>query len=729
MVITKLGHWPFGILMSVLIASAQLPDMQSSLKQMGWRQEHDAPPVIGIGLTSKTAILEVSSPIRGLRFESNNLIISQSEKSAGQYQVILAPGRHLLRAISPGYATLDISGLLFKAGNGITISIFERDATPANACVRLWCGDTTCMQLEGEIDGRMMPIPRKNGHLTFCPGAGLHTMKLKCGQRMWERQYNLLSGDELKDTVNFDITDTTQIVPQGTGTLIIESTPDRATVYLNGILLGLTPFEVSGVVAGDWIVKVEKDLYICPPQKVTMHENEIRTVPFTLILNSGQVYVTSDPPGAQVSLEEVPSSGTTILGGTPVEKRVKAGTYVLHIQREHYSSLSDTLTIYPGDDRRLEPYRLSPEYAKVTITSEPPGANIEVDSQPWGKTPHTQDTVAFGPHVLQLTKENYLDEERAFTVQDTSAIYRAFPLQLNVGWISVTSEPESAEVILETTGLSLGVTPLTDALIAPGLHTIRIKKPLYESEQRSISVKASEHVPAIHSRLKRARGKLRVLTTPPEVTVSLDGMAVGTSPLSTDSLFAGLHMILLEKDRYDPIERKLMVAETGVTLVKDTLSDDRYQDWSRRRRVSHVVAAVIPGGGQFVSRQFLRGLFYFAIVGTSYHMAGLASQHYHNAEDLHDHWLVAASSASTPEDSIRYRTYAHSAQASSDKYLRNARMYTALWIAGYVIQAADAAFFGGGRLHSAPSERELPDDSGRIRMGVGPASLNLRVRL
>ena len=725
-----------GTLHPMFPVAAQVTDsviVQAPLKRMGWREEREAKPIIVDNL--KRSVLIVSSPIPDIDLESSAGVIRE-DRIADTIQVTLNPGKQTLRIAAPGYDTLKIENLTFKGGRGKTISIYHIPTDPNEwiwTSIDLWCLDPSCSELLAEVDGKIMRIPRRDGHLRLAPPVGLFDLTLRCADQVWTKRFNLLSGVIATDTVVFGPDTLARAVTaaekENPGRLVIKSFPNEsagAIVYLNDIEFGRTPLEIPNVIPGEYDVRLVRDLYMADPRQVAVKAGETTPCDVTMTPNFGRIYIDSQPSGAQVTFLNLQTHAEQIMGRTPLQQTLSAGKYQVRLQREHYEPLLDTIAVLPNGDHSFDQHALKPQFAKVAIASLPPGAHITMDENQIGITPHIADTVGFGLHSMRLSLEEYIDTSFVFTVFDTSSLTFQLPLTHNVGWISIQSEPDSAEVVIRASGKLLGYTPLIDRKVTPGSYDLYLKQPLYDTAFVSITVGMDEHMPVKQVNLRRARGHLKVQVQPSGTRVWLDGKKIGESPLETDTVIAGLRNLELRQATYDPIQKSVEIAEAGVTLINDTLKRDNYLNWLRHRHVSRPLALLIPGGGQFASRQYLRGLFYFAWVGTAYHMAELSTRHARNADLRQDSWLAAVSTASSAEDSARYSAFAHSARSDAENYRDNSRLYTIAFCAGYLIQAADAIVFGGGKI--PPGSAEEAVGQARFDFEAHPAALRVTMK-
>jgi hypothetical protein len=78
------------------------------------------------------------------------------------------------------------------------------------------------------------------------------------------------------------------------------------------------------------------------------------------------------------------------------------------------------LGITLGPQPKLVPEAAAPATARLTISSTPPGADIEVDGVFLGSTP-SDVTVAEGPRVVRVTKKGFKPYERTILAQPNGA--------------------------------------------------------------------------------------------------------------------------------------------------------------------------------------------------------------------------------------------------------------------------------------------------------------------
>jgi len=129
---------------------------------------------------------------------------------------------------------------------------------------------------------------------------------------------------------------------------------------------------------------------------------------------------------------------------------------------------------------------------RVSVTTVPDGARIDVDGVEVAKTPLLAPLrVAEGSHVIGAVAEGYAHAHKEIVVAGNADASVAFELVLGQSKVpanlSVRSRTLDADVLLD--GKAAGKTPLSTSLSIPsGHHTISLSRPGYKTEQRAIDL-------------------------------------------------------------------------------------------------------------------------------------------------------------------------------------------------------------------------------------------------
>jgi len=119
------------------------------------------------------------------------------------------------------------------------------------------------------------------------------------------------------------------------------------------------------------------------------------------------------------------------------------------------------------------------------------------------------------------------------------------------GVLVVNCDPAGAEVYLD--GRSVGEAPARLERVEEGEYSLRLVKPGYETTEDKVVIKKDVTL-TVDEKLVKARGSLRVESTPPGVQIMLDGRAAGVTPLTIENVSGGLHSLSFKREYFEPLD-------------------------------------------------------------------------------------------------------------------------------------------------------------------------------
>jgi len=198
-----------------------------------------------------------------------------------------------------------------------------------------------------------------------------------------------------------------------TGTLIVESEPKEAKVYINDTYKGLTPLKTY-LNIGEYKLKLVKENYKEKEQNIKIEENKEITLKVTLepistTAKKGSLEVSSTPDKAKVYIND------QYKGDTPLKLDLDIGTYNLKITKSGYQDYTDKITIEENKTLKLSPKLSStssttPTIEKVgylSIDTNPQEADVYINDKNIGKTPIKSYELNEGTYTLRIMKEGY----------------------------------------------------------------------------------------------------------------------------------------------------------------------------------------------------------------------------------------------------------------------------------------------------------------------------------
>ena len=133
--------------------------------------------------------------------------------------------------------------------------------------------------------------------------------------------------------------------------------------------------------------------------------------------------------------------------------------------------------------------------------------------------------------------------------------------------LKINGAPNGAYVYVD--GNYFDETPLKDATISIGRHTIKVVKEGYESYEKKHTF--TSQPAAIDVNLKKTPATLSLATTPGGADVYVDGNYIGTSSISGHKIEQGTHKITVKKTGYETIE-KTYTFTSQTALINLTLT-------------------------------------------------------------------------------------------------------------------------------------------------------------
>lgn len=222
-----------------------------------------------------------------------------------------------------------------------------------------------------------------------------------------------------------------------------------------------------------------------PAKKPTAAPGDLPTPP---------ILIASDPPGASVKVDEA------ILGTTPVTIRdLPPGRHTVTLNLRGYEELVRQIH-YPAliPDK---PYPLRQKVGTLLITSNPPGATVQMGPRVLGQTPLLLDDLPLGDHEFRLLSVWHDPVVLRAKVSDIKPETVSATLQPRLGGLEVITFPAGCDILID--GALVGRTvaasaesreskPLAVAGLIEGEHEVVIQHPLEILDRFRVNVVRGE---------------------------------------------------------------------------------------------------------------------------------------------------------------------------------------------------------------------------------------------
>jgi TolB-like protein len=314
----------------------------------------------------------------------------------------------------------------------------------------------------------------------------------------------------------------------------------------------------------------------------------------------GDIHITTDPPGASVSI-----NGTAIDGVTPLTKKnLPIGEHEIFVQKGNLIA-SKRITLMPNDLLNIE-LTLEAGSTLVKIFSDPAGAEISLDGRTIGKTPCKIGNFPTGKHDVTAKKNGYFLQK----IDITPSIGKQEEVNITLvpcGYVTVKVAPENARIEIAGKNVENGML----VTLPVGSHKISVSAPRFSSVEKEVTIsQGKEILDSVF--LSPMYGTLSVTAIPNGSDISINGIKCGYTPYKGD----------LDSGTYDLVAGCKNYADTSLSILLHS-GEQKYLAITLHRTPEYLLAQ--KQQKQRVVWTF-RGIIAIAAIG------GLAGGIYYNNE-------------------------------------------------------------------------------------------------
>jgi peroxiredoxin len=420
------------------------------------------------------------------------------------------------------------------------------------------------IELDNNSTGKQTPDTLKNIPV------GKHTVSVK------KEGYNSNPADtvievveERQDTVKF-------FLINKVGLISVDSEPQGAQIILDQVnTQKVTPDTLDSVPIGKHMVTVEKEGYrpSLDFDTVEVVEDSLSTVSFVLVQRLGDIFVNSDPSGAEIIFDHISTGKMT----PDTIFDVMVGDHIVSVTKSGYSVFPESVLVEIIENSLVTiNFVLSQNVGGLFVNSTPEGAKIFLNDENTGKLTPYLFNLPEGIYVVSVSKTGYSAFPMATVVEVTkdSLATANFVLTESKGSIFVNSTPSGGNIILDHL-LTGKTTPDTLFDISLGDHMVSVEKSGYLPSPESLVVTVVENqtTSAEFILLDTLFGSLSVSSNPSGATIVLDNETTDkTTPYVffnyRDSLSVGTHVVSVFKEAYS---NDAPAKEVVNVVTKDTI--------------------------------------------------------------------------------------------------------------------------------------------------------------
>lgn len=251
---------------------------------------------------------------------------------------------------------------------------------------------------------------------------------------------------------------------------------------------------------------------------------------------------------AEVVIDEQP------VGVTPTgEIELAAGPHELELRAPRYQPYSQELEVQGQSILETVLVELVPNWANVTIVTEPDAAEIFIGEESVARSPATIEVIA-GEQEITIRKDGYKDwRKNAIFVANEPIDWEAIVLEEADGVLRVTTRPTGVAVTVNDR--YLGAAPVTANLAVGNRYQVIASKSGYRTAKQSITMNSSGDR-NLHIELQPLLGKVRVNSEPTGAALYVNGKKRGVTPADLELLATG-QRIELRHEGYAPFSENV----------------------------------------------------------------------------------------------------------------------------------------------------------------------------
>ena len=344
----------------------------------------------------------------------------------------------------------------------------------------------------------------------------------------------------------------------------IQSTPEKASVSINGNRKGETPLSYDFTWGEPYQITLEKPGYKGQTKTVIVDET-VSNPEFYLEKKETELRLTSDTKDIAIMING------EIQTKHPLTYPVLWGeTYVIQASKEGYHDFKTTITPELNDAGNTIETKILMQKKEIAlkINANINETEVYLDGEYIGKTPLETSKPWGDRHTLTFKKQGYQDSQEELDLTSyTPSIETKGSLVKKIVTVTIQTIPENAELTLNDQKID----PSSSLQVEWG-QLLRIKAQMegYEPCQKTVIPQISDIEQGIQIQINLEKRVLKrtIRSNPEKASILINQKAAGESPLTADFVWGEEYTITLEKGGY--------LAQTKTIICNDAMTDLLY---------------------------------------------------------------------------------------------------------------------------------------------------------
>ncbi len=352
----------------------------------------------------------------------------------------------------------------------------------------------------------------------------------------------------------------------------ILSRPEGASVYINGLNIGITPLETYLSEAGEAAFRLVKDNYFVKDTSLYISPNDTNALVINLRESAeeeaadeiyhrmtgsnandvqfGRLKLISSPAGAEVYLngKKLPNVITP-----HIFEKIAPGNYHLELRKKGFANFQKSIEVLPSESRPLRA-TLKALSGQLKLTSNPAGARVWLNGryQRGLKTPAKLADLPAGTYNVVLKKDGHRSYKKRIRVQSQKTAKLHGKLKSAFGEISIVALPFGTSYINGEIKRRNTNIPWTEKL-STGKHKVKVTHPTHGYWEKTVEIKEGKRAELIVDFNEKVSVKVEAYDEtglPLDSKIYVDGNYIYKTTPAVINVRKGMHRIETRRDGY-----------------------------------------------------------------------------------------------------------------------------------------------------------------------------------
>ena len=331
--------------------------------------------------------------------------------------------------------------------------------------------------------------------------------------------------------------------------IAISSNPEGATVFINDLQVGSTPFSRQ-YPEGEYTFRVELPRYHPEAGRIAL-SGDREMLHFDMRPRFGDISVTSSPEDGMMIFLNDENTGEV----TPATLReVVSGTHTIRLSSQWYQPAARQVTVSDNQTVSVD-FEMEPAYANIAIRTGPP-AEILVDGDRVGHGSYTSRMLA-GVYEVTASLDRHYPGRQQLRVEAGRDQEITLELRPRTGHLDVTSIPFHARIMIDDK--EHGTTPNTISDLLIGEYTLSLSLEGYGTVTERVTITEGQAT-EISKTLPEGM-EVTIISSPAGAELTINDVSFGKTPFTGELAF-GSHQVKLVHGQ-EVVEETINVRQGG----------------------------------------------------------------------------------------------------------------------------------------------------------------------